>query len=132
MFLTEDLKRQIWNKCQISPLYDKEKVRKDSCGAWILYTEFGNSSSPFGWEIDHICPISKLRKYGIDFEKIDNIINLRALNIKNNRSKGDSYPVYTSTTTAVNDERNHDIEETYVVNQVKQNELSKFFSLDND
>ena len=33
--------------------------RMDPCGNIILYSEFGNTNSIYGWEIDHIIPKNK-------------------------------------------------------------------------
>jgi len=36
-----------------------DKLRHDICGTPILLEEYGNTSSQYGWEIDHIHPESK-------------------------------------------------------------------------
>ena len=51
----------------------------------------------FGWEIDHIYPVFKLKQLGVSEKLWDNPLNIRALHWKNNRSKGASYPMYIST-----------------------------------
>ena len=78
----------VWNKARKVEGFDPALIRKDSCGAWILRSEYGNTESIYGWEIDHIYPLSR----GGD----DNPQNLRALQWSNNRSKGDDYPAYNS------------------------------------
>ena len=132
MEISPQQRLQIWKKCRTSELYNEAEVRLDACGAWIVFTDYNNPESPFGWEVDHIYPKAKLAELGIAEEKINDIINLRALNIRNNRSKGVSYPVYTSKIAALNDKQNHEVEKTLVVNQEKQIELSNFYGLDND
>ncbi|MBQ4407937.1 MAG: hypothetical protein II852_13140 [Bacteroidales bacterium] len=77
---------QIWEKALVVEGIDPNLYRKDSAGAWISRTAFGDAGSIFGWEIDHIYPVS----LGGD----NNIINLRPMNCGNNRSKGNSYPYY--------------------------------------
>lgn len=60
MELTEEQKRTIWERGVIDDKYPSEKIRKDGCGAFICYGDFGNRDSIFGWEVDHIYPASKL------------------------------------------------------------------------
>jgi len=77
---------QIWEKALIVTGIDPKLYRKDCAGAWISRTAYGDADSIFGWEIDHIYPVA----LGGD----NNIINLRPMNCRNNRSKGNSYPHY--------------------------------------
>ena len=90
------LKDIVWQSAVTVKGYDASRVRQDACGAWIAYADFNDCHSIFGWEIDHIYPIFKLQQLQIPEELWDSPINLRALHWKNNRSKGDSYPMYTS------------------------------------
>jgi hypothetical protein len=46
----------VWEKGEIVDGYDPIKVRKDQCKAWIERSAYGNRSSDYGWEIDHISP----------------------------------------------------------------------------
>ena len=87
-------KDQVWDKGTIVTGYNPKEYRKDACGAWIKYSDYGNRKSIFGWEIDHIKPLSMLGVYSND--KINNMYNLRPLNWLNNLSKGDDYPNYKS------------------------------------
>ena len=59
MKYTEDIIEQVWQKGQIVDGYKSDVVRKDACGAWIIRSLHGETSSPCGWEIDHIYPKSR-------------------------------------------------------------------------
>lgn len=91
---SNELLLSIWDKAQVVEGYDSASYRKDACGAWIIWSEYGNRENPFGWEVDHIYPESKLRSLNVPGEMIDNLVNLRPLNWKNNDSKGVDYPYY--------------------------------------
>jgi hypothetical protein len=81
---TEDEKKQTWKKGIPIPNYDENVWRKDKCGDFMKWPEYGNRSSAYGWEIDHICPVAK--------NGTDDPNNLQPLNWSNNASKGDKYP----------------------------------------
>lgn len=128
MIPTESIKKLVWEKAITVNGYDPNKVRKDACGAWIVYSQFGDRSKAFGWEIDHIFPESRLHEKDVSQQLIDNIINLRALHWRNNASKGNDYPSYIASVKAEND-RNKIVEIPLEVNTELQTQLSRLFNL---
>lgn len=72
----------VWNKATVVPGRDPNELRKDACGAWIKWSQYGNTDSQYGWEIDHIYPAS--------LGGSDLLFNLQPLQWANNRKKGDS------------------------------------------
>lgn len=81
----------VWNKALIVVGRDKNVTRKDSCGAFISYSEYGKLTDN-GWEIDH--------RYPKSLGGSDELSNLYPLHLKNNRGKGDDYPDWTCSVTS--------------------------------
>lgn len=79
MSFDHETKSQIWHKATEVRSYDPNRWRKDACGAWIGWTEYGDRDSDYGWEIDHIDPNGG-----------DDLSNLRPLQWKNNVATSDS------------------------------------------
>lgn len=79
---TETTKKAVWNKGRAIPNYSPEIWRLDKCGLFMKFDEHGNRNSKYGWELDHINPVSN--------GGLDNLENLQPLNWKNNADKGDS------------------------------------------
>lgn len=75
----EQRKRAAWNRAQA---VSGTPLRKDTCGAWICWENYGDTNSQYGWEIDHISPAS-LGGSGA-------FSNLQALHWQNNRAKSNS------------------------------------------
>lgn len=121
---SEEFRRRIWEKGVIDPRYPKEQVRKDACGAWIVWSDFGKHDSPFGWEVDHIYPKALYKLNNATDSNIENIENLRPLHWKNNQSKGANYPTYQAAVKADGD-RNRDYVSTFEVNAEIQKTLKR-------
>ena len=71
----------IWSKGIIVPGVNPAERRKDVCGAWIDWLAYGNRKSSFGWEVDHMFPVSKGGAHHIN--------NVHPLHWQNNARKSD-------------------------------------------
>lgn len=77
---SDQQKLAVWQKARLALGYNPAYVRLDACGAYIQWRDYGNTNSKFGWEIDHIVPVSASGG--------DNLDNLQPLQWENNRAKG--------------------------------------------
>lgn len=59
--------------------------KRDVCGASIEREAYGHETE-YGWEIDHIVPVSQ--------GGTDELDNLQPLHWQNNRHKGDNHPTW--------------------------------------
>lgn len=78
---TEQEKSAVWRKGTVILGYSENQWRRDTCGSLMQWSDHGNRNSDYGWEIDHINPVSN--------GGTDSISNLQPLNWNNNSSKGD-------------------------------------------
>lgn len=132
---TDEQINEIWNKGLQDSKFDSNFVRRDACGAWMIRDRYNDRKSPFGWEVDHIYPESKLKELGVPNELIDNMVNLRPLNWKNNVSKGSDYPHYQSKSKAStfkdskgkNFDINIDCEDEKEINDETQQQIEELF-----
>lgn len=81
---TEEVINTVWQRAEPQPNNNPDVFRKDYAGAWICRDKYGDCNSDFGWEIDHLKPITK--------GGTDELSNLIPLQWENNRTKGDKYP----------------------------------------
>jgi len=123
------LKEIAWEAAIIMDGYDSSVIRMDACGAWIRYEDYCNEDSEYGWVIDHVYPTRKLRALNVGEELWDNPVNIRALHWKNNWSKANSYPMYTSAVSAKGDV-NVEEQRVFWVSDVLQHSLRKVFMIE--
>lgn len=126
--MTEEQIQDAWNHATVVDGFDKDRYRKDACGAWIIRNKYGDTDSLYGWEVDHIVPQSLLRDKGFSESMIDNSLNLRALQHENNASKSDDYPSYTAVVTSEETE-NVKVTKFLEVNPKKQEALKKLYNI---
>ena len=97
---TEEVIEAVWKKARSMGIY--ETLRMDAWGWTIVRQDFGNTRSRYGWEIDHIIPVS----HG----GTDDLTNLQPLQWENNRRKDEIQGTgYTEPTTkpVARGHRNH-------------------------
>lgn len=125
--IDNDLLDYLWGQAFPVDGYDMKKYRHDACNAWIERDKYGDRTSPYGWEIDHIYPQSILKERKVPQEEIDDRRNMRALNWQNNDSKGTDYPVYHAKVRA-DGNKNIEDDRELVVNQDTQQVIDSLYT----
>ena len=80
--------QNVWNKGRVMNGLNPLLWRKDDYGWLICRLCYGDRNSEYGWEIDHIIPVSK--------NGSDCLSNLRPLHWHNNASRQDGYSKHRS------------------------------------
>lgn len=128
MDVSDELKRTVWEKARVVDGFNSDMYRKDACGAWIVWNKFGVQDNAYGWEIDHIYPMSRLVTAGFSEEEIWDVRNLRPLQHQNNASKRDDYPSYTAVVTS-DGNKNVTREKNLIVNVKVREVLAEMYHL---
>lgn len=75
--------REVWNNGgSLISGYSPNEWKTDKCGAVMQYSKHGDTTSRYGWEIDHIIPKAHGGR--------DDLSNLQPLQWENNRRKDDN------------------------------------------
>lgn len=77
---SETLKIIAWRNARAVLGRDPTQVRQDAYGWYIVWSEYGNRNSDYGWEIDHVVPTA--------LGGLNSAANVRALHWKNNSRLG--------------------------------------------
>lgn len=83
--------QEVWDRLPALEGINPNLWKQDFAGAWIR-RDFYGLTNDYGWEIDHLRPLS--RGGG------NNIENLNAIHWQNNRSKAANFPEFTTVITS--------------------------------
>lgn len=89
--------QKVWEKATEVEGVDSKLWRKDIAGAWISRKHYDNPYSEYGWEIDHIEPLTCCRGVQCICEDTK---NLQPLQWNNHKAKADNYPSFSTSMTA--------------------------------
>ncbi|MDE7347567.1 MAG: HNH endonuclease [Muribaculaceae bacterium] len=103
--ISDELIDAVWQKATVIPNNNPSVFRQDYAGAWIRRDEFGKSST-YGWQIDHIVPVS--------MDGTDDIDNLVPLHYINNLMRANRYPRWQTEVSADGDSNAKVIRNWYV------------------
>ena len=81
---SEETVQAVWDKGRIIKGFDPNEWRRDCYGKAIQRSRYSDRSIDFGWEIDHIVPVTDGGN--------DALGNLQPLQWEMNRDKGDQHP----------------------------------------
>ncbi len=118
--MSDELKKKVWEKARRVEGLDESMFRLDACGALIMWDKYGKEN-PFGWEIDHIYPISRGGN--------DDLYNLRALHYENNKSKADDYPSYMASVKYDGTSNIH-VQRGLTINEIVRQRISELYNLE--
>lgn len=76
----EERKVAAWINAAKVPGRNPDAVRRDAYGWYIVWSEYGNRNSAYGWEIDHGIPLA--------VGGTDSHTNLRATHWRNRAGRG--------------------------------------------
>ena len=77
--MDERTRTLVWDKGFVIPGYDPVQWRRDEFGYAMSFAAFGDRSSAYGWEVEHITPVSAGGS--------DAIANLRPMNWQANMAR---------------------------------------------
>ena len=103
---TEQQIDEVWEKGRTIPGMDRDVYRKDAAGAIIKKTD-RRVNSQYGWEIDHLKPLS--------LGGTEDSSNYLPLQWQNNVRKGDDYPRW-ATAVSADGQNNIELEKYWKVN----------------
>jgi len=81
MIFSSETINTVWYKGHVARGYNPEYVRSDRYGSLMERKEYGNRKSKYGWEIDHIIPLS--------VGGLNTMSNIQPLQWENNAAKSD-------------------------------------------
>jgi len=91
LYLPKEKIMKVWEKSTKVKGYNPDMWRKDFAGAWMRRIDYGQHTM-YGWTVNRLCPASQGGSTDIE--------NLNAMHWKNELSKADNYPIFSSCVTA--------------------------------